>query len=99
MAEEHPDPSIRAAIKRLLVTAKAQGPNGRPLDHGGHEMAMHDWLVAGLTDLLDILPPAQPDTSALVEAVGFFASAVKCGEPWTDQCQEVFNRALTRQPP
>lgn len=34
------------------------------------------------------------DIEALATAVGLFSSAVKCGERWSEECQEVHRKAI-----
>lgn len=36
----------------------------------------------------------QPDVAKLRECLGFFASVIKSGEPWTDTCEAKYREAL-----
>ena len=38
----------------------------------------------------------QTDLAYAREAVGFFASVIKSGEPWTSTCQQALDRAMGR---
>jgi hypothetical protein len=35
-----------------------------------------------------------PDIVKLIHCLAFFASVIKCGEPWTDTCQHEYEEAL-----
>ena len=40
----------------------------------------------------------EADADALRKCLGFFASVIKSGEPWTDACQREYDAALSAPP-
>ena len=42
---------------------------------------------------------AKAKVTALRAALAFAQSVIKCGEPWTDQCEEIIGGALSATPP
>ena len=53
-----------------------------------------DFLGDEYTDLLKL----KPENDALRECLGFFASVIKSGEPWTFACQEKYDTLLGERP-
>ena len=62
---------------------------------------MNDVVLIGIDrdTWKDRAEQAQVQVRELREALAFARSAIKCGEPWTDRCEEVINGAIDKTAP
>lgn len=61
--------------------------------HYGVQMAWQAWC-----NRIPALTRAMEREERLRRCLGFFASVIKSGEPWTDTCQKDYDEALAADP-
>lgn len=84
---------------RIVLDGPPSHKSGRFVEvenEHGEGMSLGEWKQEGEFWYLEFPNPDQlaERNDALREAVGFFCSVIKSGEPWTDVCQERYNALL-----
>ncbi len=73
----------------LICAATSSNPNDARARYCGQCHVFVD-------DLPEYAQTLLAERAALRQAVVFFASAIKSGEPWTDSCERVYRAVLPR---
>jgi chromosome segregation ATPase len=90
--------SLRAEVERLQASVECEKNAGRDwmawCGEAKQEATARTAEVAALTRALG---ERETKVERLREALSFFRSVIKSGEPWTDECEDAYRAALTEE--
>ena len=89
---------LRAEVERLKASVECEKNAGRDwmawCEEAKQEATARTAEVAALTRALG---ERETKVEQLQEALSFFRSVIKSGEPWTDECEDAYRAALTEE--